>query len=395
MGAAESDMTGALDGTVAVDASGHVAGPYAGSLLGDLGCEVIKVELPGTGDPARGREGYSPVFRVLNRNKKSLTLNLRELDAREILKRLLERSDVLIESFRPGTRKAMGLDYADLRKRNPGLVHCSVTAFGQTGPYESRPGFESIGQAVSGMLSLLTDPGDPKMGGFSITAHATGVFAAYGILAALAARSRTGAGQFVDASLLQASMGFVESHFAEFLNGGDAVTPKNFQRGRLFCLTAGDGRPLLVHLATHHGSWEALTQVIARPELLDDPRFTSFDDRVANHDDLIAVLREAFGSAPRAVWLERLGETDLSHAPIYAAGEVFEDPQVRHLGVPREIHHPERGTTRLIGSSVNLSDTPPRFVRPAPLVGENTDEVLQGLGYDADAIRSLRERGVI
>ncbi len=395
MGGVESDMTGALDGTVAIDASGHVAGPYAGSLLGDLGCEVIKVELPGKGDPARGRDSYAPVFRVLNRNKKSLTLNLREPEARDILHRLLESADVLIESFRPGTRKALGLDYGELRQRNPGLIHCSVTAFGQSGPYESRAGFESIGQAVSGMLSLLTDPGDPKMGGFSITAHATGVFAAYGILAALAARTRTGAGQFVDASLLQASMGFIESHFAEFLNGGDAVTPKNFQRGRLFCLVAEDGRPLLVHLATHRRSWEALTRVVERPDLIDDPRFADHEDRVAHHDELMEILREAFAHAPRAAWLERLGREDLSHAPIYAAEEVFEDPQVRHLGLPREIRHPERGSTRLIGSSVNLSATPPRFVRPAPLVGENTDELLERLGYDGEAIRGLRERGVI
>ncbi len=388
-------MTGALDGTVAVDASGHVAGPYAGSLLGDLGCEVLKVELPGKGDPARGREGYGPVFRVLNRNKKSVTLNLREAEARDILARMLESADILIESFRPTTRKSLGLDYEALRQRNPGLIHCSVTAFGQSGPYENRPGFESIGQAVSGMLSLLTDPGDPRMGGLSISAHATGVFAAYGILAALAARERTGAGQFVDVSLLQASMGFVESHFAEFLNGGAAVTPKNFQRGRLFCLTAGDGLPLLVHLATHRPSWEALIRVIRRPDLLDDGRFATYEDRAAHHDELAAILREVFGSAPRAAWLERLEGEDLSHAPIYAAEEVFDDPQVRHLGLPREIHHPERGATRLIGSSVNLSDTPPRFARPAPLVGEDTDAVLQGLGYDTDAIRDLRTRGIV
>lgn len=388
-------MTGALDGTVVIDASGHVAGPYAGSLLGDLGCEVLKVEPPGSGDPARGRDGYSPAFRVLNRNKKSVTLNLREAEARDILCRMLESADVFIENFRPGTRKGLGLDYEELRQRNPGLVHCSVTAFGQSGPYESRAGFESLGQAISGMLSLLTDPDDPRMGGLSITAHVTGVFAAYGILAALAARSRTGSGQFVDASLLQASMGFIESHFAGFLNGGEAVTPRNFQRGRLFCLPAGDGRPLLVHLATHRRSWEALTRAIERPELLDDPRFAAHEDRVVHHDDLMALLRDAFGSAPRAVWLERLEREDLSHAPIYAAEEVFEDPQVRHLGLPREIHHPERGATRLIGSSVNLSDTPPRFVRPAPLVGENADEVLQGLGYGREAIRGLRERGVV
>lgn len=388
-------MVGALDGAVAIDASGHVAGPYAGSLLGDLGCEVVKVEPPPAGDAARGREGYGPVFRVLNRNKKSVTLDLRDLEARRIFRRMLEPADVLIESFRPGTRKALGLDYEETRKVNPGLVHCSVTAFGQSGPYEDRPGFESVGQAVSGMLSLLTDLDAPRMGGLSIAAHVTGVFAAYGVLAALAARSRTGRGQFVDASLLQASLGFMESHLAEFLNGGDPVTPKNFQRGRLFCLSAGDGLPLLVHLAAHRKSWEALARVIEREDLLRDPRFATFEDRSANHEELAAVLREAFGAAPRAVWLQRLGEADVSHAPIYAPEEVFRDPQVRHLGLPREIRHPERGATRLIGSSVNLSATPPRFARPAPLVGEHTDEVLRELGYDREAVRTLRERGAV
>ena len=388
-------MIGALDGTVAIDASGHVAGPYAGSLLGDLGCEVLKVEPPGSGDPARGRDSYSPVFRVLNRNKKSVTLNLREAEAQTILCRLLESADIFIESFRPTTRKSLGLDYEELRRRNPGLVHCSVTAFGQSGPYESRAGFESIGQAISGMLSLLVPLEDPKMGGLSITAHVTGVFAAYGILAALAARSRTGCGQFVDASLLQASMGFVESHFAEFLNGGEAVTPQNFQRGRLFCLLAGDGKPLLIHLATHRRSWEALIRAIDRPDLADDPRFATYEDRVTHHDGLMEVLRKEFGRVPRAVWLERLGREDLSHAPIYAAEEVFEDPQVQHLGLPREINHPERGATRLIGSSINLSATPPQFVRAAPLVGENTDEVLRGLGYGHEVIQKLHETGVI
>ena len=150
-----------------------------------------------------------------------------------------------------------------------------------------------------------------------------------------------------------------------------------------------------MHLATHRQSWEALTRVIERPDLLDDPRFATYENRAAHHDELMAILREVFGGAPRSAWLERLAKEDMSHAPVYAAEEVFEDPQVRHLGLPREIEHPERGTTRLIGSSVNLSDTPPRFLRPAPLVGENTDEMLQGLGYDDEAIRGLRERGVV
>ena len=182
-------ISGALEGTIAIDVSRHVAGPYAGSLLGDLGCEVIKIELPDGGDTHRGRnpkyEGYGPSFRVLNRNKKSVTLNLREKRGREILLRLLTTADILIENFRPATRKRFGLDYEELAKLNPKLIHCSISGYGQSGPYRDKPGFDTIGQALSGMLSLVTDFDNPKVAGFSITDHSSGIFAAHGIMAAL------------------------------------------------------------------------------------------------------------------------------------------------------------------------------------------------------------------
>jgi len=392
-------MVTALDGTVAIDASGHVAGPYAGSLLGDLGCEVIKVEPPGEGDPARGQNpkhpGYGPTFRVLNRNKKSVTLNLREEQGRTILSRLLEKADILIENFRPQTRKRLGLDYQKVKGINPRLIHCSITAFGQSGPYEDRVGFESTGQALSGMLSLVTDLKSPRIGGLSIAAHATGLFAVYGILAAVIARGKTGKGQFVDASLLQASMGFIESHFAEFLNGGAPVTPENFQRGRLYCVLAGDGAPLAVHLSGHQKSWEALTRVVEREDLLANPRFATQQDRAENHDGILTILEETFRKKPRADWLKLLDEAAVSNAPIYSAGEVFDDPQVKHLGLPQQIDHPVRGVSKLIGNGVNLSDTPVQFLRAAPLLGENTDEILQDLGFDEAAVKKLRTEGVV
>jgi crotonobetainyl-CoA:carnitine CoA-transferase CaiB-like acyl-CoA transferase len=191
-------MIAALEGTVAVEVSGHVAGPYAGSLLGDLGCEVIKVELPGEGDTHRGRnpkyEGYGPSFRALNRNKKSLTLNLKKQEGKRVLLRLLERADILLENFRPETRKRLGLDFGELSQLNPKLIHCSISGYGQSGPYRDRPGFDTIGQALSGMLGLVTDLDNPKVAGFSITDHSTGAFAAHGILAALLARQKTGRG---------------------------------------------------------------------------------------------------------------------------------------------------------------------------------------------------------
>src|ERR1041384_8367330 len=190
---------GALAGTTAIDVSGHVAGPYAGSLLGDLGCEVIRVELPGEGDTHRGRnpkyEGYGPSFRALNRNKKSVTLNLREKKAREILLKLLTTADIFLENFRPATRGRLALDYDELSERNPRLIHCSISGYGQSGPYRDKPGFDTMGQALGGMMSLVTDLDDPKVAGVSFVDHAAGIFAAHGIMAGVLARGKTGSGR--------------------------------------------------------------------------------------------------------------------------------------------------------------------------------------------------------
>jgi crotonobetainyl-CoA:carnitine CoA-transferase CaiB-like acyl-CoA transferase len=392
-------IAGALEGTVAIDLSGHVAGPYAGSLLGDLGCEVIKVELPGSGDTHRGRnpkyEGYGPSFRALNRNKKSVTLNLREKKAREILLKLMETADILLENFRPPTRQRLGLDYEKLSKLNPKLIHCSISGYGQSGPYRDKPGFDTIGQALSGMLGLVTDFDNPKVAGFSITDHSSGVFAAHGIMAALLARQKTGRGQFVDVSLLQVSLAFIESHVADYLNGGEAVSRDNFPRGRIYCVVAADSRPLVIHLSGHQEAWEGLLEAADRMDLLEDPRFATRRDRTERHWEIVKILQEAFARRPRDYWLARLDANNIANAPINTIPEVFQDPQIKHIGIPKRIHHPKMGATNLVGSPINLSDTPAQFFRPAPLLGEHTEEILGRLGYGGDAIKELRESGVI
>jgi len=389
----------ALEGTVVIEVSGHVAGPYAGSLLGDIGCEVIKVELPGEGDTHRGRnpkyEGYGPSFRALNRNKKSITLDLKNLEGKKILLRLLEKADILLENFRPETRKRLGLDYEELKQLNPRLIHCSISGYGQSGPYRDRPGFDTIGQALSGMLSLVTDLKNPEVVGVSIADHTSGVFAVYGILAALLARHRTGKGQFVDTSLLQVSLAFIESHIADYLNGGEAVSRENFPRGRIYCFIASDERPLVIHLSGHQESWEGLVKAVGRTDLLKEPKFATRKDRWEHHYEIVEILRDEFRKQPRNFWLEALDENGVASGPIYTADEVFQDPQVQHMGMPKVIDHPTMGSTRLIGSAVNLSDTPPQFIRPAPLLGEHTDEILSRFGYDREAIAGLRNRGVI
>jgi len=392
-------ISAALEGTTCIDISGHVAGPYAGSLLGDLGCEVIKVELPNGGDTHRGRnpkyQGYGPSFRALNRNKKSVTLNLREKKARGILLKLLQSADIFLENFRPPTRTSLGLDYDELSKLNPQLIHCSISGYGQSGPYRDKPGFDTIGQALSGMMSLVTDLDDPKVAGVSFVDHAAGIFAAHGIMAALLARAKTGRGQFVDVSLLQVAIAFIESHVADYLNGGEAVSRENFPKGRIYSLLDCDKKPFMVHLSGHNEAWEGLLKAAELNRLAGDPRFATRKHRTDRHDEIVKILREQFGKKPREYWLSRLDGHSIPNAPINTIREVFDDPQIKHMEIPKQITHPKMGASNLVGSPINMSDTPPKFFRAAPLLGENTEEVLEGLGYAKEMINELRAMGVI
>lgn len=392
-------ISGALEGFTCIDVSGHVAGPYGSSLLGDLGCAVIKVELPNGGDTHRGRnpkyEGYGPSFRALNRNKKSVTLDLRQKRGREILLDLLATADIFLENFRPPTRANLGLDYDELAKLNPKLIHCSISGYGQSGPYRDKPGFDTIGQALSGMMSLVTDLDDPKVAGVSFVDHAAGIFAAHGIMAALLARAKTGRGQFIDISLLQVSIAFIESHVADYLNGGEAVSRENFPKGRIYSLLDCDKKPFMVHLSGHNEAWEGLLRAGELDHLIGDPRFTSRKHRTERHVEIVGILRAQFQKKPRSYWLARLDANSIPNAPINTIREVFEDTQIKHIGIPKVISHAKMGLSNLVGSPINLSDTPPKFFRAAPLLGEHTNEVLGQLGYDENAIEELREAGVI
>jgi crotonobetainyl-CoA:carnitine CoA-transferase CaiB-like acyl-CoA transferase len=392
-------ISGALEGTTCIDVSGHVAGPYASSLLGDLGCEVIKVELPKGGDTHRGRnpqyEGYGPSFRALNRNKKSVTLDLRKNKGREILLNLLATADVFLENFRPPTRTSLGLDYDKLSNLNSKLIHCSISGYGQSGPYRDKPGFDTIAQALSGMMSLVTDLDDPKVAGVSFVDHSAGIFAVYGVMAALLARGKTGQGQFIDVSLLQTGIAFIESHVVDYLNGGEAVSRENFPKGRIYSLLDCDKKPFMIHLSGHNEAWEGLLRAAELESLIDDRRFATRKQRNDRHDEIVKILREQFRKNSRAYWLPRLDSHSIPNAPINTIHEVFDDPQIKHIGIPKQITHAKMGTSNLVGSPINMSATPPKFFRPAPLLGENTEEILTRLGYDGNAIEELRANGVI
>jgi crotonobetainyl-CoA:carnitine CoA-transferase CaiB-like acyl-CoA transferase len=347
----------------------------------------------GWGPPFAG--GVASFFLGLNRGKHGISIDLKQREGLDLCLRLIDRMDVLIENFRPGAMDRLGLGYKPVHRRNPRLVYCSISGYGQSGPYRDKPGFDTIGQALSGMLSLVTDFDNPKVAGFSITDHSAGIFAAHGIMAALLARQKTGRGQFVDVSLLQVSLAFIESHVADYLNGGEAVSRDNFPRGRIYCVICSDNKPLVIHLSGHQHAWEGLLKVIGRTDLLHDSRGADRRSRTEHHYELLAILREEFRKKPRTHWLAALDAENLPNAPINTIQEVFEDPQIKHMGIPKKIHHPRMGTSNLVGSPINLSGTPPHFFRPAPLLGENTDEILARFGYDAKAIADLRAEGVI
>jgi crotonobetainyl-CoA:carnitine CoA-transferase CaiB-like acyl-CoA transferase len=311
------------------------------------------------------------------------------------LLKLLQSADIFLENFRPPTRTSLGLDYDELSKLNPKLIHCSISGYGQSGPYRDKPGFDTIGQALSGMMSLVTDLDDPKVAGVSFVDHSAGIFAAHGIMAALLARAKTGRGQFVDVSLLQVAIAFIESHVADYLNGGEAVSRENFPKGRIYSLLDCDQKPFMVHLSGHDQAWEGLLKAAELDHLIGDSRFATRKHRTDRHGEIVRILREQFCKKPREYWLSRLNAHTIPNAPINTIHEVFDDPQIKHMGIPQQITHPKMGKSNLVGSPINMSDTPPKFFRAAPLLGENTEEVLEGLGYAKEMIKELRDGKVI
>jgi formyl-CoA transferase len=376
-------MGGALEGVRVVEFANYVAGPYAGGLLADLGADVIKVESPPNGDPYRGwaNGNYSAMFCSLNQNKRSILLDLKSAEGIEVARALCARADVVIENLRPGAMERLGLGYEDLKVGNEGLIYCSITGFGIDGPYSSRPGYDTVGQAMSGLLSLLTDMDDPKPMGTSLSDHLGGLFAAYGILAAYAARTRTGQGQRVDTSLLQATASILAENFARFLHDGGTPPTRRTraQTAQVYAVTDQQGAPFVVHLSSPDKFWRALLAAIERNDLLDDQRFVDRASRIRNRPDIESILREAFGKGDRETWLERLRAADVPSAPIYDLSEVIEDEQVRHLGLVETVEHPTEGRMRMLGSGVNLHGTPTR-TGPAPTAGEHAQEILGELG---------------
>ena len=380
----------ALDGISVLEFASYVSGPYAGMMLADLGAEVIKIEPPDGGDPFRGwgAADYSATFGSVNRNKKSIVLDLKTEDGLSAARALAESADVLIENFRAGTMDRLGLGYEQLKRANPRLVYTSITGFGQTGPYAARAGYDTVGQAMSGLLSVLTNLDDPEPMGISLSDHLTGMMAAYGILGALMARERTGRGQRVETSLLAASIAFLGENAARFFETGKSPSRETRARSaQVYAFVDADGKGFVVHLSSPTKFWRGLTEVAGHPEWQDDARFKTKRDRQENYRVLHGLLAGIFRAEPRDVWLRKLEAHDVPSAPIYGLDEVFADPQVAHLGLIRQIPHNKLGHVSLVGGGVTLSETPAEITACAPDYGQHTDEILARIGHVKSAAK--------
>lgn len=391
-------MSGALNGIKVIEAASYVTGPFASQLLADMGAEVVKIEEPKRGDPFRGwgERNYAATFCSLNRNKRSLSLDLRSAEGTAIARDLAAGADVLIQNFRPGVMEKRGLGYDDIKKSNPKIVYCSISGFGPKGPYRDMPGYDTVGQARSGLLSLLTDPGKPQGMGISFSDHLTGMYACYGVLSALVNRSITGEGQHVETSLLRASVSFVGENAARYFETGHVPRRKHrTTTAGVFAFEDHEGLPFVLHMSSPDKFWRNLFEVVGRPEWSADPRFNNRKARIEHYDLLVAQLEPIFRSGKRDDWLRRLIEKDVPAAPINTLDEVFNDPQVRQYGFPIEVEHAQMGKMKLLGNAVDMSRTPPSIDRAPPMLGEHTDEILASLGYGNAQVAELRKQGVI
>jgi crotonobetainyl-CoA:carnitine CoA-transferase CaiB-like acyl-CoA transferase len=392
-------VAGPLARIKVLEMANFISGPYAGMLLADLGAQVVKVELPGTGDPFRGwgeRQGSErPQFTAYNRGKQSVSINLQVASGRDVYRRLAATVDVVIENFRPGTAERLGVGYETLRESNPLLVYCAITGMGSTGPARHRPTYDAIAQAMSGLWSVFTDMEDPQPVGPPLSDQLTGLYAAYGILASLAARSANGRGQRLEVSMLSASLAFLTEPIANYLHDGEiSHRSSRPHRSQSYAFVAADGLPLAIHLSSPPKFWESMAQAVGRPELIEDPRFKSRSDRIKHYDLLREELARSFRARPRAEWLDILERHDVPSAPINKVAEAVDDPQSQHLQMVRTFGTGERAR-RLVGFPVQFAETPCEPCLPPPGVGEHNVAIFGELGYTEDDLARLGAEGAI
>ena len=394
---------GPLDGVRVLDLSRVVAGPYCSMFLGDLGADVVKVEQPGTGDDTRGwgppfAGGESAYYLCINRNKKSLTLDLKSKRAVELLRQLVKVADVVIENFRPGTMERLGLSEADLRKLNPRLIYASLTGFGADGPMSDWPGYDLIVQAWGGLMSITGSPdGEPVKVGVAIIDLVAGLMLGKAITAALFAREKIGVGQRIDTSLLEAEVASLINVGSNYLVGGKVPTRWGNAHPNIVPyqnFKTADGY-LVIGVASEV-IWKRFCEAIGRKDLIDDARYVNNSKRVENRTEVVALLSEVFLQRDNESWFKLLTDAEVPCAPVQTIDQVFQAPQVLHRDMVTEVEHPTAGKVRMAGIPVKFSVTPASVRLPPPLLGEHNGAILENwLGMSAEAIDELRSERII
>lgn len=396
-------IPGALDGIRVLDLTRALAGPYCTMFLGDMGAEIVKVEQPGVGDDSRGWgppfiNKESAYFLAINRNKKSLAIDMKTNQGVELVRRLADKADVIIENFRPGTMDRFGLGEAELRTRNPRLIYASLSGFGSDGPMKDWPGYDLVIQAWGGFMSITGRPdGEPTKVAVAIIDIVAGLMLGKAIIAALFARERTGVGQRVDSSLLEAEVACLIPYGSDYLASGKVPGRNGNAHPNIVpyqSFNTADG--YMVIGAASEGNWQRLCQAIEKSELADDPRFARNAQRVAHRQELIAILTDIFLQRDTASWIRLLSDAGIPCAPVQTIDQVFSNPQVLCRDMLLEVDHPAAGKVRMAGMPVKFSGTPASLRLPPPMLGQHSEEVLDTwLALPREEIDEMKRKRVI
>src|SRR5712691_2337650 len=394
-------LMSALEGIRVLELTQIMAGPFCSMLLADLGAEVIKIENPRGGDDSRRMappyyNGESAAFLAVNRNKYGIALDIRTPQGSELLWRLIETADVLVENFRPGTMERLGFGYEQVHVKQPRLIYCSISGFGHTGPYADRGGFDLVAQAMSGILSITGSPQEPAKVGVPISDLNAGLFASHAILAALLSRFRTGEGQYIDTSLLEAALAYTIWESNEYWATGTA--PRGL--GTAHRLAApyqvfATANGWIAIGAANQRNWEHLVRALDRSDLLQHASFATNADRMSHQEELVETVTATLKTHTTEEWLQVFDEAGVPCGPVLTLDEVYRHPQVKARAMDIEVQHTIAGRIHAIGFPVKYSSTPGQMYRPAPVLGQHTFAMLESLGYSPEQRRQLEIDGVI